>query len=291
MQLRNSLLISALCLSLGNLPASAAGAQPETQPAQLTPSSDRGIYAEEVGGPLAAPVMKTTPAVKPPGPRTQPKPNSNSKAPGSSPAASQVSSGKQADDTNSSGKSPVLPGTSSLIPVAHGSTGTLTLNARLNKAGAAPHYKVGERMEISVTPSSDCNLVVMDFDAEGNLTQLFPNQYQPDGLARAGSTVVIGGNDSPFDYQVSGKGGLEHIFIYAYPAGETSPLTIALAPASNSPFRSASLSLDQYRDLVNNSKVFFARGVEVVPKKGARPVAATPASCPNKIELSYTVEK
>lgn len=168
------------------------------------------------------------------------------------------------------------------------------ISAKLDRAGNSPKYKVGDKLVVNVKANQDCNVVVFNYDSTGTLTQIFPNDYQQNGFVKAGDSVEIGGADSNFDYQISGKGGPEKVFVYAYPTNnEKAPITqlTAMAPIAGTPFRGAEMTVDQYRDMVNNSKVFFARSVQVMPKKSAQLVShrEAPAS-PNKVELSFSVE-
>lgn len=187
--------------------------------------------------------------------------------------------------------------------------GGSVISARLDKAGGTPSYKVGDKMVVKVRANQDCNVVVFNYDSTGTLTQIFPNDYQQDGFVKSGDTVEIGGAESPFDYQISGKGGPEKVFVYAYPTGSDfgNPLTamgrsvshkVALAPIAGTPFRGADMSIEQYRNLVNQSQVFFSRSVEVKPKSQqhgtAQLVSSSPAqtnASPNKVELTFNVEK
>jgi hypothetical protein len=180
--------------------------------------------------------------------------------------------------------------TSDIVPVSHTtSEGELVLSAHLNRSGSPPRYKVGDKLEITVSSNADCNVVVFDYDG-GTLTQIFPNDYQRENFLKGGDTLVIGGPDSKFDYEIGGKGGQEKIFVYAYPTQSANPISIAFNPVPQSPFRAAPITLDQYRELVRQSKVFFAREVKVVPKAGV--LASAPSgSAPNKLELSFVVEK
>lgn len=170
------------------------------------------------------------------------------------------------------------------------------IDAWLNKTGKTPRYKDGEKMEINVKAHRDCNVTIYDYDGKGKLTQIFPNNYQQTSLVKSGQTVSIGGAESEFEYQLSVTPGQkkvnESIFVFAYPVAEA-PLSIAMNPTSDSPFRSADMTPEAYRKLVNESKVFFARDVKILPKNKStvKTVAADTGAAPNKIELSLTIEK
>lgn len=290
-----------LCLSSVCEPIDAAGEdgsdrpKPKPGPAavarELEKSTDRGLYSELPGSPGISAVMsapRSTPAVKPvTAPQT--KARSGSRRPAVKAAAikknkPEHASGKRRPDGIDAGAS------GGMVPVCHTtSEGGLVLSAHLNRSGSPPRYKVGDKLEITVSSNADCNLVVFDYDG-GTLTQIFPNDYQRENFLKGGDTLVIGGPDSRFDYEIGGQGGQEKIFVYAYPTQTANPISIAFNPVPQTPFRAAPITLDQYKELVRQSKVFFARQVKVVPKAGV--LAAAPSdSAPNKLELSFVVEK
>jgi len=179
--------------------------------------------------------------------------------------------------------------------------GEQVIAAWLNKKGNTPKYKDGEKLTVTVAASQDCNVMIFNYDG-GTLTQIFPNENQSDPLLHAGDTVEVGGANSSFEYQASNtsdKPSNEKIFVYAYPVkSHAAPITVAMSPVQSSPFRSAEMSLEKYRDLVNESKVFFARKVKVIPKAtadGGSPLKLASLDEQgvgvNKVELSLTIEK
>jgi Domain of unknown function (DUF4384) len=172
------------------------------------------------------------------------------------------------------------------------------IKAWLNKPGEDPKYRDGEKMEINVTAGQDCNIAIFDYDGKGKLTQLFPNEYQTSGSLKSGETITVGGANSSFEYQVSTGPGerkvSERIFVFAYPTASETPISIAMNPVKDSPFRSADMTMEQYRRLVNESKVYFSREVKIVAKadSSVKQVAHnTTAAAPNKVELSFEIEK
>lgn len=200
--------------------------------------------------------------------------------------------------------SPVITAASAQVP------GDSIINVWLDKKGASPQYKHGDKMKINVSASQDCNVMIFDFDGRGKLTQLYPNEYQQKTLLRAGDTITFGGADSPFDYQVSLPKGSTHaqerIFVYAYPITEK-PLSIALNTEDGTPFRSGEMSLAQYRKMVAESKVFFNNGAKISQTSSERDVKIVPknptgssqlklvatdeqkSEQPNKKEVSFTI--
>lgn len=189
-------------------------------------------------------------------------------------------------------------------------SGQPIIKAWLNKSGAQPQYKHGEKMQINVTAAQDCNVMIFDFDGQGKLTQLFPNDYQQNSLVRSGETISFGGAESAFEYEVFVPKGTtqskERLFIYAYPANEA-PLSVALRHDEGSPFRTGEITIEQYRKLVNDSKVYFAnngqaprlpnaadgREVKIVAKSGQGQTKLVKNDVqptePNKRELSFTI--
>ncbi len=178
-------------------------------------------------------------------------------------------------------------------------SGDPIIKAWLNKPGSMPKYRDGEKMEVNVTANQDCNLSIFDYDGKGKLTQIFPNEYQQSSSVRAGETVTIGGEKSEFEYQVSTQPGEskinEHIFVFAYPNTEA-PISIAMSRTADSPFRSADITMEQYRKLVNESKSYFSREVKITPrdksqiKQVSNEIASSKAAA-NKVELSFQIEK
>jgi hypothetical protein len=88
---------------------------------------------------------------------------------------------------------------------------------------------------------------------------------------------------------------MERIFVYAYPTTD-GPITVAMNPVANTPFRSVEISPDQYKRLVKNSKMYFGndRSVKVTPKAGVAAVQNTSAENerqPNKLELTFQIDK
>lgn len=170
-------------------------------------------------------------------------------------------------------------------------------SASLNKGGNQPSYKHGEKMQINVTANQDCNLNIFNFDGK-KLVQIFPNDFQKDASVRAGETIEIGGPDSEFDYQASLPRGTkkseERIFVYAYPTNDA-PISVALNHMENAPFRDAEMSIEQYRDLINQAKTkgMKQRDIQIVAKKkhssGVQLTSDSSGAAPNTIEMPFTI--
>lgn len=179
--------------------------------------------------------------------------------------------------------------------------GTAVVEASLDRPGQTPTYKSGDRMVIKLKARKDCNVLVFDFDNHGNLTKLYPNDYEQDGTLHAGQSVELGGEKSEYTLDIDGN-GLERIFVYASPAAD-GPITVAMAPVPNTPFRAVNMSAENFDRLVNESKSFTEfdevkqagsneRSVHVTAKNGAAQQAAyTSSKANNKVELVFKITK
>lgn len=187
-------------------------------------------------------------------------------------------------------------------------TGQAAVTASLDKPGKMPKYKTGDELVVTVKATQDCNVLVFDYDSHGTLTQIFPNSFQTNGSMKAGQTVEVGGVNSGYILGVGGK-GVERVFVYAYPQTEKD-ITVAMAPGTDSPFRSMDLSFEQYKQLVEKSRNFQLsekkasdaavasadadRSLTVLARKGAK-AAPTKTSeiqeTDNKLELTFEIDK
>lgn len=288
----------------------------EPSQADLQNSKERGLFIEQ-------PTIKHPP-VKSAAPEAKPKVKEVKMQPK---AASAISSTSSTSSTNSTkllnigkaqkvatvktkAKKPVethkqaniqvvkktSPADQSIKTVAYDGEGIIS--AWLNKPGQQPAYKDGETMEVNVKANRDCNITIYNFDGKGKLTQIFPNSFQSSAQVKAGETVSIGGKDSDFEFKVGLQPGAkktqEQIFVFAYPTNEA-PLSIAMNAVPESPFRAADMTPEEYRKMVNQSKVFFSREIKVVSKKkesgSIRPASHETITTPNKIELTLTIEE
>lgn len=178
--------------------------------------------------------------------------------------------------------------------------GNQIVTAWLNKTGNSPHYKDGEKLQVNVSANKDCNLMIFNYDGE-QLTQLYPNKFQNSPFVKSGQTIAVGGEGFKFDF-ITANGGdkasHEKIFVYAYPVeSDSAPISVAMKPVEDSPFRSANMSLEEYRAMVNSSTVFFGRKVKVAKKSEGEVEEVqlanfedTQGAAPNKIELTLVVD-
>lgn len=69
-----------------------------------------------------------------------------------------------------------------------------------------PSYRVGDLVTFNVQASEDCYLTLIDIDAAGKATVLFPNDFEQENLISAGSTVRIPSEKSPYQLRFKEKG-------------------------------------------------------------------------------------
>lgn len=295
----------ALVMALSFLPLQSASAQPTQE--QLNNSQERGLYIGPVEGairpqPLVKPV-NTEPAPAKASRKTEAKKVLTHKAGPKVAVRAKVTGTKQNHKALTAYAKPHIQVIASakapaLAHMAKPDGEDLFFQAWLNKTGSPARYRDGEKMTVSLRALKDCNISIFDYDGKGKLTQIFPNDYQQNAGVKAGETITIGGADSPFEYQLSTNSASkvhERIFIFAAPAEEES-VSIAMNHTPDSPFRSAEMSLEQYRKLVNESRIYKAREIKIVPKKGTILTssgngAPQHSQAPNKLELSFTIEK
>ena len=72
-------------------------------------------------------------------------------------------------------------------------------------------YSIGEFVTVYVKATTDCYLVLYDIDTQGEVSQVFPNQYASDNLLEGGVVYQIPTETDEFDYQVVGPPGTEQV--------------------------------------------------------------------------------
>lgn len=80
--------------------------------------------------------------------------------------------------------------------------GTINLDVWIDKAKPAP----GDVIAINVESSNDCYLTVINVDASGKATVLFPNDFEPDNLLSAGKTMRVPSAEAPYQLRRKEKG-------------------------------------------------------------------------------------
>ena len=79
------------------------------------------------------------------------------------------------------------------------------------KSGSDQTYSIGDKIKIYFRSEKDCYLFLINYGTSGKLTVLFPNFIFKDNYIKAEKLYEIGGNDYPFDYELSGPPGTEKI--------------------------------------------------------------------------------
>lgn len=86
---------------------------------------------------------------------------------------------------------------------------------RVLEAGPSPADRVelrnGEAFAVEVKSEKDGFVRVFYQNAKGQLIQIYPNQFSPDGTIRAGSPLVIGGAADPYEIVIEPPLGPESI--------------------------------------------------------------------------------
>jgi hypothetical protein len=67
-------------------------------------------------------------------------------------------------------------------------------------------YRVNDLPVFSITSSEDCHLTLINVDADGNGTVIFPNKFQQDNLLLANAEARFPGDDAPFQFRLKDPG-------------------------------------------------------------------------------------
>lgn len=67
-------------------------------------------------------------------------------------------------------------------------------------------YKVGDLAVFTVSTKKDCNLTLINVDAAGQGTVIFPNDFQRKNLIKAGEELKFPGAGAPFQFRLKDKG-------------------------------------------------------------------------------------
>lgn len=83
------------------------------------------------------------------------------------------------------------------VPVPIG----LTINFTTDRL--TPVYPVGDTIQLQVSVNQDAQVVILNTDAQGNTTVLFPNAHAPDNHLRAGQVYSLPWPGAPFRYRIA----------------------------------------------------------------------------------------
>ena len=67
----------------------------------------------------------------------------------------------------------------------------------------------GDTVRVAVAVEKDCRLSLINLGTSGQAVRLFPNEFQPDNVIRAGQTVLIPSIRSPIQFKARGPAGVE----------------------------------------------------------------------------------
>jgi hypothetical protein len=67
-------------------------------------------------------------------------------------------------------------------------------------------YKVDDLPVFSITSKEDCHLTLINVDASGDGTVIFPNKFQQDNLLAAGKETQFPGKEAPFQFRLKDPG-------------------------------------------------------------------------------------
>jgi Domain of unknown function (DUF4384) len=81
-------------------------------------------------------------------------------------------------------------------------------------------YKVNDLPVFSITSKENCHLTLINVDASGEGTVIFPNKFQQDNLLKAGKEVQFPGSDAPFQFRLKDP-GTETVIAICNASGKT----------------------------------------------------------------------
>lgn len=88
---------------------------------------------------------------------------------------------------------------------------TLRLKVSTNKL----RYKIGDAIVISVTPTEDAYITVINHGASGDVHQLFPNKYNRQRFVKKNQTIRIPKHNAPYNFIISEPAGADFIKVLA----------------------------------------------------------------------------
>jgi len=87
------------------------------------------------------------------------------------------------------------------------------INVTLDK-GDLGKYQIGDAVEISMQPSRDCYVYVLDIGSSGKINLLFPSEFEPDNFLRKGQQYTIPSTDE-YAIELGGPPGEERVKVIA----------------------------------------------------------------------------
>jgi Domain of unknown function (DUF4384) len=87
--------------------------------------------------------------------------------------------------------------------------GNARVEVTTNRPGAGTSFRLGEEIRYFVISSTDGYLYLFHVDAERSVTQIFPNEYQPDARIQPGAPLEVPAQGAKFRFEASPPFGLE----------------------------------------------------------------------------------
>ncbi|MCK1386636.1 DUF4384 domain-containing protein [Bradyrhizobium sp. 21] len=137
---------------------------------------------------------------------------------------------------------------------------TLGVDVWTNRADGT--YAIDEDLTLFVRTSYDASVTILNVDAAGHTTMLFPNRFAPDNLLRGNRVYQVPSANAKFKLNVGGPAGVNLIKVFA--TTDKAPILKGRAVEQSGPF-------DTYKD----SSDEIARQVQVVMTKQPGAVWAT----------------
>ena len=77
-----------------------------------------------------------------------------------------------------------------------------------------PRYRARDDIQLTLRAAEDCYITLLNWDAQGNFTKLFPNEFQEDNFIRGGETLRFPDDDAKFELEL-GSAGIEKFKLIA----------------------------------------------------------------------------
>ncbi|UYO54590.1 DUF4384 domain-containing protein [Rhodopseudomonas palustris] len=109
---------------------------------------------------------------------------------------------------------------------------TLGIDIWTNRSDAT--YRIGEELMLFLRTSYDASVTVLNVDAAGRTTRLFPNKFAPDNRLHANQVYQVPGTGSAFKLKVGGPVGINLIKVIA--TTNDKPVVLGRAAQGSDPF-------------------------------------------------------
>ena len=115
-------------------------------------------------------------------------------------------------------------------------------------------YQIGEELTLFVRTSHDAAVTIVNVDALGRTTRLFPNKFATDNRLRANQVYQVPGQGVPFKFRIGGPAGVNLIKVIA-----TTSSAPVLAGRSAKPDDAFETYEDSASDLARQVQVVMAQ--------------------------------